>query len=144
MGFTTDLLTGVAQLLDTETDAVWDPYGVYGVDQIGIVLGIPTQSPDSLIALAAYGNIDDPALADSTVQVQVRLRGPDADPRPADDLADAVFDALQGKHGAMLGPVRLVYARRSSTFPLGIDGNGRQERSDNYNLAVHRPSPHRD
>src|SRR6266545_3974652 len=118
MGFTTDLLTGVAQLLDAETAAVWDPYGTYAADQIGIVLGVPTQSPDSLIALSAYGNIDDAALSDSTVQVQVRLRGPDADPRPADDLADAVFDALQGKHGAMLGPVRLVYARRNSTFPL--------------------------
>jgi hypothetical protein len=145
MGFTTDLLTGIAQRLDAETAAVWEPLGVYTTDQIGIVLGVPTQQPPSLVALAAYGNADDPALSDSTMQMQVRVRAPNADPRPADDLADAVFDTLQGLHGAdLIGGVRLVYARRVSTLPLGIDGSGRQERADNYDLMVHRPSAHRE
>lgn len=144
MGFTTQLLTGVAQLLDAETDAVWKtPPAVYDDTDIGIVLGVPTQSPRSLIALAAYGNTDDPAASDSTMQLQVRLRGADADPTGADDLADAVFDALQGLRADLNG-VRLVYGRRASTLPLGVDGNGRQERSDNYDLMVHRPSTHRE
>lgn len=143
MGFTIDLLTGVAELLDAETDAVWNPNGVYAADQIGIVLGVPTQSPPSLVALAAYNNIDHAALADSTVMLQVRTRGPDADPVPADDLADAVFDALQGLRQTVNG-IRIVYGKRNSTYPLGIDGNGRQERTDNYDLMVHRPSTHRE
>ena len=143
MGFTTDLLTGVAQLLDAETDAVWDPDSAYEDEDIGIVLGVPTQSPPSLIALSAYGNVDDPSLSDSDVMVQARVRGPDADPRKADDLADDVFDALQGLRTTVNG-IRIRYGKRNSTFPLGIDGNGRQERTDNYELAVHRPSTHRE
>lgn len=145
MGFTTDLLTGIARKLDAEMSAVWEPFGAYSNDQVGIVLGVPTQEPPSLIALAAYGNNDDPSLSDSTMQMQVRVRSASADPRPADNLADEIFDILHGLNGAdLIGGIRLVYARRTSTLPLGIDGSGRQERSDNYDLMVHRPSPHRE
>ncbi len=143
MGFTSDLLAGVAQLLDAEDVAVWEPSGAYTNNQIGIVIGPPSQSPPSLVALATYNNTDDPAASDSTVFLQARVRGPDDDPRKADDLADAVFDALQGLRATVNG-IRIVYGKRNSTYPLGIDGNGRQERSDNYDLMVHRPSPHRE
>ncbi len=143
MGFTSDLLAGIAQKLDADDVAVWKPTGTYLDNEIGIVLGVPTQSPPSLIALAAYNNNDDPALSDSTLMLQARVRGPDADPRKADDLADAVFDALQGLRATVNG-VRIVYGKRNSTYPLGIDGNGRHERTDNYDLMVHRPSTHRE
>ena len=113
MAFTTDLLTGLAQLLALDGVAVWQPAGAYADDEVGIVLGVPTQSPASLIAIAAYNAIDDPALSDSTAQVQFRFRGPDADPGPADDLADGVFNSLQGRHGAVLNGITLVYARRN-------------------------------
>lgn len=144
MGFTSDLLTGIAQRLDADDVAVWKPTGAYTDQEIGIVLGVPTQSPPSLIALAAYNNIDDPALSDSTVMLQVRTRGPNPDPVLADDLADAVFNTLHGLHGAIVNGVRIVYGKRTSTYPLGIDGSGRQERTDNYDLTVHRPSSHRE
>lgn len=144
MGFTTDLLSGIASRLDTAGVAVWRPTGTYDPAEVGIVLGVPTQQPDSLIALAVYTSDDDPSLSDSTLGMQVRLRAPDADTRKADDLADGVFDTLQGLHGATLGPLRLVYARRRSTLPLGIDGKGRHERTENYDLTVHRPSTHRE
>lgn len=143
MGFTADLLIGVAQLLDSRTAAVYKPTGTYADNEIGIVFGVPTQNPPSLIALAAYTNDDDPALSDSTMGVQVRVRGATADPTAADDLADQVFDALQGLR-ATLNQIRVVYAKRTSTYPLGIDGNGRQERTDNYDLDVHRPSANRE
>lgn len=144
MAFTTDLLTGIAQVLALDGVGVWKPSGTYAADEIGIVLGVPTQDPPSLIAIAAYNAIDDPSLSDSTAQVQFRVRGPSADPGPADDLADGIFDSLQGRHGAVLNGITLVYARRTSTLPLGVDGNGRQERTDNYDLTVHRPSAHRE
>lgn len=144
MGFTTDLLTGVAQLLAARSVAEWKPTGAYDAAEIGIVLGVPTQQPISLVALAAYANVDSPALSDSTVGLQVRVRGPNADPTPADDLADAVFDVLQGFRGDLPNEVHVVYAKRTSTYPLGIDGNGRQERTDNYDLTVHRPSANRE
>lgn len=143
MGFTNDLLVGVAQLLHSRGAAVWKPTGAYTENEVGIVLGAPTQSPRSLIALAAYGNVDAPALSDSSVGVQFRLRSPSADSTPADDLADGIFDALQGLRATLNG-IRVVYAKRTSTYPLGIDGNGRQERTDNYDLTVHRPSAHRE
>lgn len=144
MGFTEDLLVGVAQLLAAREVAVWKPVDPYNDDEVGIVLGVPTQSPRSLVALAAYSNVDDPALSDSTVGVQVRVRGPGANPTPADDLADAVFDELQGYRGDLPNGIHVVYGKRTSTYPLGLDGNGRQERTDNYDLTVHRPSAHRE
>jgi hypothetical protein len=144
VGFTTDLMTGVAQRLHAAGVGVWKPTGAYLDTEVGIVLGVPSQQPPSLIALAVYRVADDPALSDSVVGLQVRVRGSDEDPRKADDLADGVFDALQGLHGADVNGVRLVYSRRTSMLPLGVDGNGRQERTDNYDLTVHRPSTHRE
>ena len=143
MGFTTELLKGVAQLLDADGVAVWNPSGVYANNEIGIVIGAPSQSPPSLVALATYNDIDDPAASDSTVFLQVRVRAPDDDPRKADELSDGVFNSLQGLRATVNG-IRIVYGKRSSSYPLGIDSNGRQERTDNYELMVHRPSPHRE
>jgi hypothetical protein len=144
MGFTADLLTGLATLLDADGVAVYKPTEPYAADEVGIVFGVPTQDPPSLIALAVYNNTDDPALSDSRPMVQFRIRGASADPTGADDLADAVFDRLQGFRGDLPNGVHITYASRNSTFPLGIDGNGRQERTDNYDLTVHRPSAHRE
>jgi hypothetical protein len=145
MGFTTEVLSGVAQLLAGNGVAEWKPPGTdpYLLDEAGIVLGVPTQQPAALIALAVYRTDDDPSLSDSVVGLQVRVRGRDADPRDADALADGVFDTLHGYRG-YAGSVRIVYARRVSTLPLGVDDNGRHERTDNYDLTVHRPSPHRE
>ncbi|SRR6266498_3983455 len=143
MGFTSDLLTGVAQLLDADGVAVWNPFGAYSATEIGIVIGVPSQDPPSLVALAVYNNVDDPAASDSTVMLQVRVRAPDDDPRKADDLADGVFNSLQGMRATLNG-IHIVYARRNSSYPLGIDSNGRQERTDNWDLVVHRPSTHRE
>lgn len=143
MGFTSDLLAGVAQLLDADGVAVWNPSGVYTDSEVGIVIGPPSQKPPSLVALAVYNSADDPAASDSTVFLQVRTRAPDDDPRKADDLDDGVFDSLQGLRATVNG-VRLVYGKRNSSSPLGVDSNGRQERTSNYELMVHRPSTHRE
>lgn len=143
MGFTTDLLAGVAQLLDVDGVAKWDPAGVYAVTDVGIVIGPPSQSPPSLVALAVYNSSDDPAASDSTVFLQVRTRAPDDDPRKADDLDDGVFNSLQGLRATING-IRVVYGKRNSSSPIGVDDTGRQERTSNYELMVHRPSTHRE
>jgi len=143
MDFESDLLTGVAQLLNADGVAVWNPFGAYASSDIGIVIGVPSQDPPSLVALATYNNIDDPAGSDSTVFLQVRTRAPDDDPRKANAISGGVFNSLQGLRATVNG-IRIVYGRRNSSYPLGIDGNGRQERTDNYELMVHRPSPHRE
>ena len=143
MGFTSDLLAGVAQLLDADGVATWNPSGAYNNSEIGIVIGAPSQDPPSLVALATYNNTDDPAASDSTVFLQVRTRAPDDDPRKANALSGGVFNSLQGLRKTVNG-IRIVYGKRNSSYPLGIDDNGRQERTDNYELMVHRPSPHRE
>lgn len=143
MGFTSDLLAGVAQLLDTDGVATWNPTGVYADNEVGIVIGPPSQKPPSLVALATYNSSDDPAAPDSIVFLQVRTRAPDDDPRKVQDLDDGVFDSLQGLRATVNG-IRVVYGRRNSSAPLGIDGSGRQERTSNYELMVHWPSTHRD
>lgn len=143
MDFESDLLAGVAELLAADGVAEWDPTGTYTDNEIGIVIGPPSQSPASLVALATYNNSDDPGGADSTVFLQVRSRAPDDDPRKANALSGGVFNSLQGLRATVNG-IRIVYGKRNSSAPLGVDGNGRQERTDNYELMVHRPSPHRE
>lgn len=167
MGWTTDLLTGVAQLIaDASADAGFYP-GVLSVPGVvtpgpgtadapllqasaayapGVVAlvfnGVP-QSPDRVIALAAYTVADDPALNDVLHGVQVRTRGT-RDPRDVDGLDDAVFDVLHGASYLTLSTgVYVVQMYRQSGALLGADNNGRWQRSSNYYVQAVRPSPNR-
>lgn len=144
MSFTTDLLAGVAQLLEDEGVATWNPAGAYPADaRRPIMMGVVPSGPDEVLTLTAYGITDDPSLSDSVHGMQVRGRA-GRDPRTVDALLDDVFDVLHGLHGVDLpGGIRLELALRRSWTPLGADDNSRHERSDNYALTVHRPSPNR-
>lgn len=145
MGFTSDLLTGLAVHLDGAGVATWQPTGAYDPGVTGIFIATVPEHPAGVLALTAYG-IDDSAVTvpDSVVGLQVRCRAPDRDPRNADDLADAAYDALQS-----LGPldlstgVQLQLCTRRSFLPMGADASGRWERSDNYQIQVHRPATYR-
>lgn len=145
MGFTTDLLTGLAVHLAAANVATWQPSGAYGPTVTGIFIATVPEHPAGVLTLTAYGIDDsDPTVPDSVVGLQVRCRAPNRDPRNADNLADAAYDALQS-----LGPltlstgVRLQLCTRRSSLPMGADASGRWERSDNYQLMVHRPATHR-
>lgn len=143
MGHTTDLLTGVAEHLAAQGVGTWRTTGVYAATETGIVLGLLPPSPDNVIALTGYSVSDDPTLSDGVMGVQVRTRTKGLDPRPTADLADAIFDALQGLGDVVLGGVRVQIVTRQSWVPLGADANGRQQRSDNYYATAHHPSSHR-
>ena len=140
---TTALLEGVAARLAAGGVGVWRSTGLYAEEDVAIVLGGLPQSPDSSVALAAYGVADDPALSDSTEGLQVTVRRGGRDPRPVLDLADAVFGVLQGVHGVDLGGVRVVLCLRRSWSLLGQDGNGRWRLAQNFYVDIHRPSLHR-
>jgi len=76
--------------------------------------------------------------------VQVRCRWGGQDPRPVDDLDDALFDLWHDADTFTLPTgVRVVLMERRSSTSLGQDGNGRWSRASNYYLTVHRPSLHR-
>ena len=138
MGWTVDLVTGVAELLDAAGAGVWNPTGIYDVDDTAIVVG-PTipQTPDRIVCLTPYPVEDTPGLPEVVIAIQVRCRGTTV-PRTAEDQADAVYDVLHGASGLTLGGVPVAQMWRQSSAPLGPDTSGRAERSDNYYLRAAR------
>lgn len=151
MGFTTDLFAGVAQLLDDAGVGTWRADGRYtngtgallaGITEPVIVRTSVPSAPDRVITLTPYGVADDIDQADSVQGLQVRTRGT-KDPRVVEDIDDAVFDALHSLSDVVIGGVFVLLIERRSTTSLGVDANGREERSSNYYLTLTRPSTHR-
>ncbi|MFI7547205.1 minor capsid protein [Actinoplanes sp. NPDC049599] len=142
-GFTSTLLTSLAEALDTAGIGVWRPTGPYTADEVAIAIrGIPP-APDRLITLSTYRIGDDyPGEQDFVQMVQARFRG-SPDPRVVDDLGDAVFELLDSREHWELGPIHVVYSQRRSDTVLGQDGSRRWEISHNYALHVMRPTAHR-
>lgn len=141
-GWTSRLITGLAEHLHAAGVGVWRPTGSYQASETAIVIrDIPT-TPDRLITLAAYVVGGGHGNASTTQGVQVRLRA-GRDPREVDDLADAIFDLLDSAGPMTLGGVGVSQIYRQSYSSLGKDGNGRWERSENYYLDAERPTVHR-
>lgn len=142
MGFTADLLAGVATHLAAANVGVYKASGVYAASEVGIVFDVVPANPDRLVVLTAYGDTDDPTQNVSAVDVQVRTRGT-ADPRTTQDMQDAVFDALQNLPRRQFGGITVVSCFRRSTAYLGVDSTQRHERVSNWRLTLHRPTPNR-
>lgn len=142
-GWTTQLITGLAEHLAAAGVGVWRPNGpIYTAAEVGILDRAVPQSPDRLITLAAYplGSTMQ-GMADHDTAVQIRLRGT-TDPRVCDDLADAVYELLNSASNLTFGGVRVVQMWRQSYTSLGQDGSQRWERSENYYLQTMRPTGH--
>lgn len=139
-GWTSRLLTGLAEHLDAADIGTWKTSGTYAAGETGIVIRAVPDQPERLITLAAYPVGGDlVGMADHTVGVQVRVRA-GVDPRDCDDLADEIFDALDGAAGLTWGGVPVVSVERTSYAPLGQDGSRRWERSENYLIMAMRPT----
>ena len=144
MGYQNDLLVGFAQLLAGASVGVWSTGAAYGAGDTGITLQALPTSPDAAVALSTYPVTDDPTLSDSVTGLQVMTRTAGADPRTTNDLADSVFDELQGLSGFDLSTgLRVVFCEHRSGSLLGQDDLKRWSRSDNYYVTAHRPSPNR-
>lgn len=139
VGWTTNLVEGMAALLAAAGAGTWSPGGTYTDGQTGITVGVIPQAPDRIICLSPYPVDDPPGLLDVTVAVQVRVRGT-TDPRVVQDIADAVYDALHGAQPGQLGGVLVAQVFRQSASSLGVDQVGRWERSENYYVQATRPS----
>lgn len=144
MGFTADLLGGLAQLLDDHDVGTWKASGKYApADRRPIVISAVPSGPDEVIVLTSYDVDNDATQNDDVIGVQVRTRGT-RDPRVVDLLDDDVFDVLQGLDVTDLSTgVRVALVERRSSAPIGADENGRHERSSNYYVTAHRPSSNR-
>lgn len=149
MGWTRDLLVGIAQHLATppaaglwtsETAALTETLS--GAPAISLI-NLPT-SPNRVICLTDYPlGIDDPGLTEVVVGLQVRIRGT-REPLDSSDVRDAVYDRLHGLAGVVLNGVVVAHILRESATPLGPDAGGRYERSENYRVHANRPGANRD
>jgi hypothetical protein len=143
-GWTSKLLTGLAEHLAANGVGVWHPDGsAYAAGETGILIRSIPPTPDRIVTLAAYpvaaGYV---GLSDITVGIQVRLRG-GTDPRDCDDLADDIFDLLDSTSHLTLGGIAVVQLYRQSYASLGQDGNRRWEASHNYYADAMRPTSNR-
>lgn len=146
MGWTADFADGVAELIAAAPDlgATYRAAGAYLAGELPIIVGPPPQSPDAVLALSVYPLDDEVGQPDSTVGLQIRIRGGRGDSREIDGRSDALFAALHE-----LGPVDLstgvhvhLIERRASSSIM-TDQNDRPERSDTYWCTVHRPTTNR-
>lgn len=142
MGFTSDLLTGLAEhLANAGLGLTWRPTGVYATSEIGILLQTIPTTPDRVVVLAPYPVTAGPR-SDVVQGVQVRCRAAPGPPNPVLDLDDAIYQVLHGAENLRLGPVLVAHAWRTSAAPLGPDQNRRHETSSNYYLTTAHPSAH--
>lgn len=143
MSWTADVVTGLAQYLEDSGVGQFNSTGAaYAASTPAIYFDQVPASPDRVIVLTPYGGVDSPTQPESEIALQVRVRGT-KDPRTAYALDDAVFGALQNLPRTVMGGVTVVGCWRTSSAYLGADANGRHERTSNFAVRVHRPSPHR-
>lgn len=142
MAFTSDLLTGLAQLLDDAGVGTYSPVAASTVEPAITVINLPP-APERVICLTDYPVSDDPSLADVIVGVQVRIRGT-RDPLVASNIRDDVYDQLHGLAGVIINGVPVAHIYRQSTIPLGPDGLGRYERTENYYVHASRAGANTD
>jgi hypothetical protein len=146
MSWTSDLLTGLAEHLAAQGVGVWTPNGVYTIGQTGIYIavmppGTETNSGwDRAIVLTDYDPNGGNTSGDVAPRVQARCRGLRNDPFSAINLAAAVRAELEGLSHVTFGQVEVSGINHISGVPMGIDGNDRHERSDNYDIQARRTS----
>ena len=86
--------------------------------------------PDVGIGVTVY--LADDALLLNTRRVQFWFRGAPHDPFGPDRLADRVFRLLHMTHH----DGHIARITRASFALLGVDGNARDERTDNYEITL--------
>ncbi|MFF5642067.1 minor capsid protein [[Kitasatospora] papulosa] len=140
-GYTTSLVEGLAELLDAQGLGTYgapdEPYPATGT---AVVLYVMPAQPDAVICLTPYP-IEDTGGTDTITAVQVRMRAAGADPRTVTDVADAVFDVLDGREHYRCRGVPVALSWRQSQAWLGPDANRRHEITANYYFRATRPTP---
>ncbi|WP_424862101.1 minor capsid protein [Streptomyces sp. MMS24-I29] len=140
MSYTTDLVEGLAELLDEQGLGTYGrPDEPYHSEGTAIVIGVMPAAPDAVLCLTPYP-VEDTGGTDAITAVQVRMRA-GRDPREVYALADAVCDLLHGREHFRLRGVPVALMWRQSEAQLGLDSNGRMEMSANYYARTTRPGP---
>lgn len=144
MTFTESFLGGVAALLVANSPSVPLTYrssGVYTAAENPIWMGVAGQEKVRTgVTLWALDSADDPTLSDSELALTLDFYGT---PREVVRMVDDAFNALHGLWGGTIGGVKVQFCNRVSGAKLGQDEAGNLRQTENYSLAVHRPSPNR-
>lgn len=138
MGYTRDLVTGIAALLADAGLGVYDPDGIYSEGMQAITYGAMPEEPTRVICLTTY-QVEDTGLPDVITGMQVRMRE-GLDPNAVLDLADLVRDELHGRERLKFGATNVGLIWRESEGPMGQDPHGREEISATYYIRATRPS----
>ncbi|WP_267244349.1 minor capsid protein [Streptomyces sp. PR69] len=140
MSYTTDLLEGLAELMDGGALGLYRPDDALPDGATAIVLGRMPPEPDRVIALNAYP-VDDTEHTDTVTGVQARMRA-GLDLRQVDGLADSLFDLLHGRQHYVLRGIHVALSWRNSQAWIGQDAHGRMELTANYYFRASRSFPH--
>lgn len=138
MGWTNDLLIGIAEHLDAQGVGVRKVGEPYDAGDIAIVIGTTPTDPDQVVVINDYTPDGSNRGGDVTEQVQVLTRGLPDDPGSVRDLRDAVRDALDGLAWVKFGSVAVEQIFHTSGANLGVDDNRREKRSSNYTVQAQR------
>lgn len=127
------LLVGrAAALLAAGTGWAWrpEPGSIYAANEVGVWYGQVGTEPDRACGLTLYSatDVDVRNGLPGPRRLQLWFRGERGLRAGADELADVAFTFLHGR--SVPGLFQLI--KRVSSVPLGADGVGRQQRSDNY------------
>lgn len=145
MSVESDILVGIAGLLDAAGVGVYSPTGGYQSTDTAIVFGELPTSPNRVVALTLYTSSDEIKQNLSEFRVQLMFRGGVNNSLDVGDLASSCFTALQGTESVEFGAVHVIQIYRTSFVPQGLDSNKRYERADNYVVQVNTPlTPGRD
>ncbi|GMA33508.1 minor capsid protein [Litorihabitans aurantiacus] len=127
------LTQAICRLLAEIPGWEWRPAGpAYTTVEVGVQYGSLQASPDRGVAVRVYSSVDELQTGLATRSAQLRFRGARNAVDSADKLASVAFRHLQGlsRREGISG------IRRLSMAPIGADANGREERTDNYELLL--------
>ena len=127
----------VAQYLETNGGIV-----DYRPDAVGANVFVDQpmpEAPDIAIAITSVpGSAPDFKFAYDYPSFQARVRGEAGDPRPAEQKAKDIYNALQGLVNVQMGAYRVIKLESAQSGPgfLGNDENGRPEYVVNFEAEV--------
>lgn len=130
------LLDEIAQFLAQLGVANYQPDDTTGDTYLA---RLPVQ-PDEALAVARYGGTESDAhLGWDEPSIQVRVRGPNTDPRVAEDRAQAVYDALEGISDRLMPAgtwLSSCIGSQGGPVYIGPDETGRHEYTVNFRFHI--------
>lgn len=133
---------GLAQYLDNQEVLTFDETGTSG----DVFINVLPSNPDKAVGIFSQGgSAPSPKFVEQTTDLQFLVRG-DADPRPAENLAQSIFNHLHGLTQEDLPDgTYLLQSRAMQGKPIhiGRDDSGRHKFSVNFRLRYEAETMHR-